>query len=75
MTKIKEAAVELLQMLSDEKVVYLIRVMRNMNNPSIIKRSQTREEAWKVLEGMRRKVPDLDYDRELAEYREERYGL
>ena len=34
-----------------------------------------REEAFLHLEKMRKKVPDLDYDRELAEYREEKYGL
>ena len=32
-----------------------------------------REEAFRHLEKMKRKVPDLDYDRELAAYREEQY--
>ena len=32
------------------------------------------EDAFLQLEKMRKKVPDLDYEKELAEYREERYG-
>ena len=32
-----------------------------------------REQAFAVLESLRRKVPDLDYEKELAEYREEKY--
>ena len=32
-----------------------------------------REEAFLHLEKMKRKVPDLDYDRELAAYRDEKY--
>ncbi len=32
-----------------------------------------REEAFLHLEKMKRKVPDLDYERELAAYREEKY--
>mgnify|MGYP001025622373 FL=1 len=32
-----------------------------------------REEAFLHLEKMKRKVLDLDYDRELAAYREEKY--
>lgn len=32
-----------------------------------------REEAFLHLEKMKRNVPDLDYDRELAAYREEKY--
>ena len=33
-----------------------------------------REEAFQRLERIRKKVPDFDYDKELADYREEKYG-
>lgn len=38
-----------------------------------IQASDAREQAFSVLESMRRKIPDLDYEKELAEYREEKY--
>ena len=31
-------------------------------------------EAFQKLDSMIEEVPDLDYDKELAEYREEKYG-
>ena len=35
--------------------------------------SDMREQAFELLESMRKKIPDFDYERELAEYREENY--
>ena len=33
-----------------------------------------RDRAFEELESLRRKVPHLDYDKELESYREEKYG-
>lgn len=34
-----------------------------------------RDRAFEELENLRRKVPYLDYDKELESYREEKYGF
>ena len=39
-------------------------------NTSIVK-----EKAFERLEQLRKKVPDIDYDKELAEYREMKSGM
>ncbi|MDE6776420.1 MAG: hypothetical protein K2J25_00640 [Oscillospiraceae bacterium] len=36
---------------------------------------QTKTESYEKLKNMIRSVPDLDYERELATYREEKYGV
>ena len=53
-----------------------------MNKISMIDRKQlygtedqsARDRAFEELESLRRKVPHLDYDKELESYREEKYG-
>ena len=35
---------------------------------------KVREQAFEQLENLRRKAPQIDYERELASYREEKYG-
>lgn len=74
MTKIKEEAWELLNELPDEKVVYLIKTLREMKRTGSedIKRKQN---ALKKLESMIREAPELDYDKELEEYRKEKFEL
>ncbi len=34
-----------------------------------------REEAFRQLEKIKKKVPDLDYEKELEQYREEKYDI
>ena len=74
MTKIKEEAWELLNELPDEKIVYLINTLKEMKRTDIgdVKRKQ---DALKKLENMIREVPELDYDKELEEYRKEKFEL
>ena len=74
MTKIKEEAWELLNELPDEKIVYLINTLKEMKRTDIgdVKRKQ---DALKKLENMIREAPELDYDKELEEYRKEKFEL
>lgn len=73
MTKIRQDAIELLEQIPEDKVIYMIQIMQGMKGLYSDDMKQ-REEALERLEHMRKKTPELDYDRELSEYREERYG-
>lgn len=73
MTKIRQDAIELLKQIPEDKVIYMIQIMQGMKGLYSDDVKQ-REEALERLEHMRKKAPELDYDAELSEYREERYG-
>ena len=75
MTQIRQEAVKLLEQIPEDKVIFIIQIMQGLKGLDTDEDMRQREEAFLHLEKMRKKVPDLDYDRELAEYREEKYGL
>ena len=51
----------------------LERIMREVNEPHENNDQSARDRAFEELEKLRRKFPDLDYDKELESYREEKY--
>ena len=51
----------------------LERIMREVNEPHENDEQSARDRAFEELEKLRRKFPDLDYDKELESYREEKY--
>lgn len=73
MTKIRQDAIELLEKIPEDKVIFMIQIMQGMQGLYAEDDLKQREEAFAQLEKLRRKVPDLDYDAELASYREEKY--
>lgn len=49
----------------EDKVIYLIQIMQGMQGLYDMDEMKQREEALARLEKMRRRIPDLDYDKEL----------
>jgi hypothetical protein len=85
MTQVKQRAFELLKNISDEKAVYVIKFIRAIENDSeneLTMQSENRsgdfEKRQAAFDGFMQyagRLPaDFDYKKELAEYREERYG-
>ena len=75
MTQIRQDAIKLLEQIPEDKIIFIIQIMQGLKGLDTDEDMRQREEAFLHLEKMRKKVPDLDYDRELAEYREDKYGL
>lgn len=74
MTKIRQDAIKLLEEIPEDKIIFIVQIMQGMKGLYDEEDMSEREEAFKRLEKMKKKVPDLDYDKELALYREEKYG-
>lgn len=79
MTDVKEKAIELITELSDDKVVYIIQILQSLKGiygqtDSTMSNDWDKEKAFEALEKLRKKIPKLDYEKELAESREERYA-
>ncbi len=74
MTRIRQDAIKLLEQIPEDKIIFIIQIMQGMKGLYTEEDRKEREEAFFHLEKMRKKVPDLDYDKELAAYREEKYG-
>lgn len=79
MTDVKEKAIELIAELSDDKVVYIIQILQSLKGlygqtDSTMSNDWDKEKAFETLEKLRKKIPELDYEKELAESREERYA-
>ena len=66
----------MMESMPDEGIAALIQYMNEYHRKFAAREQRqydAREKAFTVLESMKRKVPELDYARELAEYREEKY--
>lgn len=79
MTDVKEKAIELINELSDDKVIYIIQILQSLKGlygqaDSTMLNDLDKEKAFESLEKLRKKIPELNYEKELAESREERYA-
>ena len=74
MTQIRQDAIKLLEQIPEDKIIFIIQIMQGLKGLYADDDMGQSEDAFLQLEKMRKKVPDLDYENELAEYREERYG-
>ena len=62
-----------LEKLPEDKISFVLRIMQGVNG--LYNDDQLeRKEAFSRLEQLRKKGTVVDYDAELAEYREEKYG-
>lgn len=77
MTFMKKKAVEMIQHIPEESMVYVVNILENLQAMSV-NREKDMETAKSALEdilGMEKRLPDhFDMKEELAEAREERYG-
>ena len=74
MTSLRKKALSLLEEMPEDKLMFLIQIMEGVTG-LYGKSVSGREEAFQTLERLRKKeAVNLDYEAELASYREERYG-
>lgn len=74
MTALRQEAISIVESLPEEKILTLINFLREMTEPTEkSRRLAMKKAALDELESLRREIPDLDYDKELAAYREERF--
>ena len=73
MTSLRKDAFELLEKMPEDKLTFIIQIMQG--GDGLYKNDKDeRDQAFERLESMRRKADTLDYEEELAAYREEKYG-
>lgn len=74
MTALRKDAMDLLERMPEDKLYFIIQIMEGVNGLYGSESENVREEAFEQLERLRRKAPQIDYERELDSYREEKYG-
>ena len=74
MTAIRKDAMTLLEQMPEDKLYYIVQIMQGINGLYGIEEQTSRDRAFEELERLRRKIPDSEYERELENYREEKYG-
>ena len=76
MTALRQEAISIVESLPEEKILMLLNFLRGIGNDITEKneRLAMKKAAFEELETLRRRIPDLDYDKELASYREEKFG-
>ena len=62
-----------LEKIPEDKLTFVIQIIQGMNG-LYFDTVQERENAFEQLEKMRKKADFINYDTELKEYREEKYG-
>ncbi len=73
MTALSQSAMKELERLPEDKISFVLQIMQGVNGLYNDNQSE-RKEAFERLEQLRRKGNVVDYDAELADYREEKYG-
>ena len=74
MTALRKDAMDLLEKMPEDKLYFIIQIMQGVSGLYGTEDQAARDRAFEELESLRRKVPHLDYDKELESYREEKYG-
>ena len=73
MTALRQSAISELERLPEDKISFVLQIMQGVNGLYNNNQSE-KKEAFERLEQLRKKGTVVDYDAELAEYREEKYG-
>ena len=73
MTALIQSAMNELEKLPEDKISFILQIMQGVNGLYNDNQSE-KKEAFERLERLRRKGTVVDYDAELNEYREEKYG-
>ncbi len=75
MTTLRKNAMDLLEQMPEDKLYFIVQIMQGVKGPYGTEKQAAKDQAFEMLEGIRKKVPELDYDKELENYREEKYGI
>lgn len=73
MTTLRQSAIKELEKLPEDKLIFIIQIMQGVNGLYNDTKTE-RKEAFAKLEQLRRKGTVVDDKKELASYREEKYG-
>ena len=73
MTALRQTAMEELEKLPEDKLIFILQIMQGVNGLYHDDQSE-KKEAFARLERLRKKGTVTDYDAELASYRENKYG-
>ena len=73
MTALRQSTMRELEKLPEDKISFVLQIMEGVNGLYNDNQSE-RKEAFARLEQLRKKGTVVDYDAELASYREEKYG-
>ena len=75
MTALRQEALQMVEAAPEENLSVIVNFLARLHgNEARIRRRKQKSEAFATLEGLRREVPGLDYEKALAEYREGKYG-
>lgn len=75
MNSLRQEALSIVESLPEEKILSLLKFLRGLTDISdTSSRLAMKKAAFDELETLRRNIPDLDYDKELAAYRDEKFG-
>ena len=75
MTTLRKNAMDLLEQMPEDKLYFIVQIMQGVKGLYGTEKQAAKDQALEMLEGIRKKVPELDYDKELENYREEKYGI
>lgn len=74
MTALRKDAMDLLEQMPEDKLYFIVQIMRGVNGLYGAEKQTVRDHAFEILENLRKRVPELDDEAELENYREEKYG-
>lgn len=74
MTAIRKNAMTLLEQMPEDKLYYIIQIMQGISGLYGTEEQASRDRAFEELESLRRKISASEYEKELEDYREEKYG-
>ena len=74
MTALRRDAYSLLDRVPEDKLAFLVEIMRGMDGLTPPGKAAGNSPAFHRLMALRRPIPDLDEEKELARWREEKFG-
>lgn len=66
MTALRKDAIDLLNQMPEDKLYFIVQIMQGVSGLYGEENQTARDRAFEKLESLRRKVPQLDYDKELS---------
>ncbi len=70
MTALRKDAMDLLEKIPEDKLYYIVQIMQGVSGLYGGRDQLARDKAFEELESIRRKVPELNADKELENYKE-----